>query len=88
VTRVELVIGEMTSFVDDSIEFCFEALSSGTIAQGADLVFRRVPVKIRCRACDTEFVPEDLDWTCPVCGAYAGDVVAGQEFFVDSIEVD
>lgn len=88
VNRIELVIGDMTSFVDDSIQFCFDALSAGTIAQGAEMAFRRVPVKIRCRECGTEFVPEDLDWTCPTCGAYAGDVIAGQEFYIDNIEVE
>jgi len=88
VTRVELVIGDMTSFVDDSIEFCFDALSAGTIAEGAELVFRRVPVKIRCRDCGAEFVPASADWTCPVCGAYAGEVIAGQELYVDSIEIE
>jgi len=88
INRIELVIGDMTSFVDDSIQFCFDALSTGTIAQGAEMAFRRVPVKIRCRECETEFVPESLDWTCPTCGAYAGDVIAGQEFYIDNIEVE
>jgi hydrogenase nickel incorporation protein HypA/HybF len=88
VHRVELVIGDMTSFVDDSIQFCFDALSAGTIAHTAELVFRRVPVKMRCRECETVFLPENMDWTCPSCGAYAGDVVAGQEFYIDNIEVD
>ena len=88
VTRIELIIGDMTSFVDDSIQFCFDALSVGTIAQGAELVFRHVPVTIRCRECGMKFTPESPDWTCPACGAYAGELVAGQEFYIDNIEVD
>lgn len=88
INRVELVIGDMTSFVNDAVQFCFDLLSQGTIAEDAELVFRRIPVRIRCRRCETEFAPDDMDWTCPVCGAYAGDVIAGREFYVDNIEVD
>ena len=91
VNRIDLVIGDMTSFVDDSIQFFFDALSEGTAAQGAKLVFRRVPVTLRCRQCGAEYVPEGAgggEWRCPACGAYAGDVIAGREFFVDQIEVD
>lgn len=88
VTRIELVIGEMTGFVNDSIQFCFEALSPGTIAESAELVFRRVPVRLRCRACGSEFEPEDHDWRCPTCDAYAGDVLAGREFYIDNIEIE
>ena len=88
ITRIELVIGDMTSFVDESIQFYFDALSEDTIARGAELTFRRVPVKIRCRECATEFVPESLNWICPTCGAYAGEIIAGQEFYIDNIEVE
>ena len=88
VNRIELVIGDMTSFVNDSIQFCFDMLSQNTIAEGAELIFRRVPVTIRCRECRTEFVPENREWICSVCGAYAGEVVAGREFYIDHIEVD
>jgi hydrogenase nickel incorporation protein HypA/HybF len=88
VTRIELVIGEMTGFVNDSIQFCFEALSPGTMAEGAELAFRRVPVRLRCHACAIEFEPEDMDWRCPTCAAYAGEVLAGREFYVDNIEID
>ncbi len=88
VTDIHLVIGDMSSFVDDSIQFYFETLSEGTIAAGATLHFRRIPIRFRCRACGREFEPERLDWRCPECGALGGDVIAGKEFFVESIEID
>ena len=88
VKRIELVLGDMTSFVNESIQFCFEAMSAGTLAEGAELSFRRVPVRICCRECRHTFEPVDLDWRCPECNAYAGTVVAGREFYVDHIEID
>ena len=88
VQRIELVIGDMTSFVDDAVQFCFDALSQGTIAEEAELSFRRIPVTIRCRECGAVFKPDDIDLTCPECGAYAGEVIAGREFYIDHIEVE
>ena len=87
VSDIYLVIGDMSSFVDDSIQFYFDALSPGTVAEGAALHFRRIPIRFRCRACGHEFEPDRLDWRCPECEALGGDVIAGKEFYVESIEV-
>jgi hydrogenase nickel incorporation protein HypA/HybF len=88
ITRIELVIGEMTGFVDESIRFCFDAISPGTIAEGAELAFHRVPVRLRCHRCGAEFEPDGMDWRCTSCASYGGEVITGREFYVDSIEVD
>ncbi len=88
ITAIHLVIGEIASFIDDSIQFYFDILSPGTLAEGAQLVFHRIPTRFRCRACGQEFQPEGNDWRCPQCGALGGEVIAGKEFFVESIEVE
>lgn len=87
VTDIHLVIGDLTSFVDDSIQFYFEVLAAETVAAGATLHFRRIPTRFRCRQCHTEFTPTGHNWTCPTCGAMGGEVIAGKEFYVESIEV-
>lgn len=89
VTDIHLTIGELTGFVDDSIQFYFDFISKDTLAEGATLTFKRVPARARCRQCGHEFEPSPVTlWTCPACEAIGGDVVAGREFFVDSIEVE
>lgn len=87
ITHIHLVIGELASFIDDSIQFYFEMLSPGTPAEGAELHFNRIKTRFRCRKCEQEFEPENRDWQCPACGALGGDVIAGKEFYVESIEV-
>jgi len=87
VTDVYLVIGELSSFIDDSIQFYFDLLTPGTIAEGATLHFQRIKTRFRCRVCGHEFEPGEQDWLCPACQALGGDVIAGKEFFVESIEV-
>ncbi len=87
VTDIYLVIGELSSFVDDSIQFYFDLLTPNTIAAGATLHFERVKTRFRCRKCGQEFEPDGQDWRCPSCHALGGDVIAGKEFYVESIEI-
>jgi hydrogenase nickel incorporation protein HypA/HybF len=89
ILAINLVIGDLTGFVDDSIQFYFDFLSEDTLAQDARLNFERVPPRARCRECGAEYTPPNSRiWTCPECGALGGDVVAGSEFSVTSIEVE
>lgn len=87
VTAINLVIGELASFVDDSIQFYFDLLSPNTVAEGAKLNFHRIKTRFRCRKCGQEFEPENRNWMCPHCEAMGGDVIAGKEFYVESIEI-
>ena len=88
VAHVNLVIGDLTTFVDDSIQFYFDFLSKGTEAEGAQLHIRRVPARVRCHVCEQEFAPEGVDWRCPHCDNLGGEVLAGRESYIESIEVE
>jgi hydrogenase nickel incorporation protein HypA/HybF len=88
IVDINLVIGELSSVVDDSVQFYFDFISPGTVAEGAELHFRRVPARLRCRACGHEFEPESTDWRCPSCQTMGGDVIGGREFNMESIEVE
>ena len=87
ITDIHLVIGELSSVVDDSVQFYFDFTSPGTVAEGAELHFQRLPARLRCRQCGHEFEPDGTDWRCPACATMGGDVVAGREFYLESIEV-
>lgn len=89
ILAVHLVIGDLTGFVDDSIQFYFDFLSQGTLAQGARLCIERIRARLRCRLCGFEYTPPDGRlWTCPACTALGGDVIGGKEFSVASIEIE
>jgi hydrogenase nickel incorporation protein HypA/HybF len=88
ITHINLVIGDLTSIVDDSVQFYFDFISQDTIAEGAQLVFQRTPATFRCRDCGNTFTPNERDFTCPHCEGMRVDVVAGNEFRVESIEVE
>ncbi len=87
VTDVYLVLGRLSSIVDDSVQFYWDALSEGTICQGAQLHFERIPAKMACLDCGTSFeLPGELI-LCPKCQGGHVKVITGDEFRVDSIEI-
>jgi len=86
VTDLYLVIGELASIVDESVQFYWDMISEGTLAAGSTLHFRRVPGQFHCRACGlTYFAAQGL--ICPTCGGFDINIVAGEEFYVESIEI-
>lgn len=88
ILKVNLVIGELSGLVGEYIQFYFDFVSKGTLAEGAELTFRHVPAQFRCLECGAEYEPDGDDWTCPVCGALRPIAVGGKELLVESIEVE
>ncbi|MGB9300962.1 MAG: hydrogenase maturation nickel metallochaperone HypA [Anaerolineae bacterium] len=88
ITAINLTIGEMSGIVDDSVQFYFDIVSQDTPAQGALLNFERIPARFRCKACDESFSLDSGQWACPHCGEWSVEIIAGREFYVDSIEVE
>jgi hydrogenase nickel incorporation protein HypA/HybF len=87
VTDLNLVIGQLSSLVDDSVQFYWDIISQGTLAEGATLNFRRIPVELSCLDCNERYQPPKDEFACPACGSIHIKVMSGEEFYVESIEV-
>ena len=87
ITDLYLVIGELSSVIDDSVQFYWDIVSEGTPAEGATLHFRRIPAEMACQACAERYDPK-VDLTCPACGSSNVRIVSGQEFYLEAIEVN
>ena len=87
VTDLYLVIGQLSSILDDSVHFYWDIISKDTIAEGAQLHFKRIPAELECQACGTRYPPGD-ELACPACQSIQVRVVAGEEFHLESIEVE
>lgn len=60
ITDIYLQVGRMSFVVPECVEFYFEYLSKGTLAEGAMLHFETVPIEITCLDCGQQ---ADLsDW--------------------------
>jgi hydrogenase nickel incorporation protein HypA/HybF len=88
ITDINIVVGQFSSIVDDSVQFYWDMIAEGTIAQGAALHFNRIPGEMSCRTCGHVFQPTDRTFACPSCGSVAVRITKGEEFRVDSIDVE
>jgi hydrogenase nickel incorporation protein HypA/HybF len=87
VANIYLVVGELSSIIDESVQFYWDFVSKDTLAEGAQLHFRRIPAKMRCVDCDMTYEPRSQGLTCPQCGGNDLRVLEGEEFFVEAIDI-
>ncbi len=87
VTDIFLVIGRLSSIVDDSIQFYWNLISKDTLCENARLHFKRVPAKLVCTDCGHEYTLKNDLMPCPNCGSARVRVLSGDEFNLDSIEI-
>jgi hydrogenase nickel incorporation protein HypA/HybF len=88
VHEIRLRIGVLSGVVPDALQFAFEALTPGTSAEGAQLTIEEVPARFWCAPCGKEFVSANLYSECPDCGHPSGELRAGREMELSSMEVD
>lgn len=86
VQRVKLQIGVMASVVPDSLRFCFELVTKGTLAEGAVLEIETSPVVAQCSNCKVKFNVENHMFLCPECGDPAVSIVSGRDLALMSME--
>jgi hydrogenase nickel incorporation protein HypA/HybF len=88
IDTINIVMGELSTNVDDSVQFYWDLIAKGTMAEGAKLHFRRVPAQLECRTCKHKYHPQDGEFLCPSCGSAGARIIAGEEFYVESIDID
>jgi hydrogenase nickel incorporation protein HypA/HybF len=88
ITRINLVVGELSGVEPDSIQFYFDILKKDNAAEAAVLDCRVVKARLTCRDCSATFQPEQSSWLCPQCGSRNVDIIEGKDSHVESIEVE
>lgn len=85
---VSLRIGHLRQVVPDSLAFYFGFVAKGTVCEDAALEHTEVPARLHCAGCGVEWSLESRSFRCVACGGGDVTVVAGQEFEVESIDVE
>jgi len=88
VHRLRLKVGVLSGVVPEALRFAFQALSPGTVAEGARLEIIPVPARHWCRTCRQEFENiDDMIPDCPRCRTPTLVARGGRELELDSLEV-
>lgn len=87
VTRVRLAIGALSGVEIAALRFGFDAVTRGSLADGAVLEIDEVPGTAWCFECEKAVeVTSRLD-PCPQCGGYRLQVTGGQDMTIKELEV-
>jgi hydrogenase nickel incorporation protein HypA/HybF len=97
VVAVNLRVGALRQVVPGSLEFYFSVAARDTLCEEARLDTDSVAALLRCVACGARWDPAPppaASWAaivpafrCPECSAPGAEVVRGDEFEIESIEV-
>lgn len=88
VINIKLKIGELSGVVPNLIQEYFNIVSKGTVAEDAKIIIERIPGQIKCLDCNEISPIERMRIKCPKCEGYNVKIIAGKEYYVDSMEVE
>ena len=88
VTVVRVRVGRLRQVVPDSLEFCFGMVARESVCEGARLELEMIPAVLRCAACAHEWQIDSPPFWCPQCAGGEVAAVRGEEFEVESIEIE
>ena len=88
VKKVWVKAGVTKAIVEDALRFSFDVLKKqDKRLAGAELMYQVILLRGRCRNCRAEFEIDRISGLCPVCGSADVEWLAGDELFVEKIEI-
>ena len=88
IRKIRLKVGDASGLEEESLRFCLEFCSQGSIAEGAIIDIERIPLRAHCQSCGAPVSSKDTQTRCEICGSGDIEIIAGDELFIDSIELE
>lgn len=88
VSAVVLEIGKLSTVEPESMRFCFDAVTRGSVAEGARLEIVETPGSAWCMKCSQSVDVATRYDPCPLCQSYQLQVTGGTEMRVKELEVE
>lgn len=87
IKHIYLEVGQLAGIDPSALEFSFEVVARGSVAENAILVIIDVPAKARCEHCGQVIDIQAYGETCPTCSSSALTITQGESLRVKSLEV-
>jgi hydrogenase nickel incorporation protein HypA/HybF len=88
ITKVMLVVGDMTMAVPDALQFAFDSFRDEKLFHDAVLEIQKEPVRGECKDCHHNFGIDDFNFLCPSCSSPNVRVASGRGLYIDNYEGD
>ena len=88
VKTVWLEIGALSGVETEAMRFCFDAVTRGSLAEGAALEIDATPGEAWCLPCGDRVALAQLGDPCPRCGSFQLTVTRGDAMRVKDIAID
>jgi hydrogenase nickel incorporation protein HypA/HybF len=88
VSRIVLQVGPLSGVEPKLLADAFPIASAGGIADGAELRIEDLPIRVRCRNCETESEATSNNLTCRHCGDWQTQLIGGDELLLASLELE
>ena len=87
ISSVHLAIGGRCVLDLNRLQSAFAVAARGTVAEGAQLSVKVLPVRHRCRNCGNNFEASPADCPCPACGHPHTEMIGGEELQLLDMEL-
>lgn len=88
ITKVTFTVGELSGVDGDHVVEHIQELAPGTPLEGAKYELVHTEVEFECGACGERFGADSEAVGCPKCSSVRMKVIRGQEFSVESIDIE
>jgi len=88
VRSIRIRLGVLAHAQPHALYFCFAAVTSGTIAEGAQLMIDTISGQGRCNQCLQTMPIDDRYMACKECGSAPLTILTGDEFQLIELEVE
>ncbi len=87
VTAVRLRVGTLSGVDRQSLDFCLQAISAGTVMEGARIEMVGAGPELVCEKCGRFPIERPTRPLCPSCGAPA-KLSPGTDTYIEEMELD
>jgi len=88
VKQVVLEIGRLSSVEASALAFCFDVVTRGSVAEGAELVIDEIPGSGWCMPCGKTVAIGERYAPCPLCGGFQVEPTGGTRMQVREIGIE
>lgn len=88
VTSIVIAVGPLSGVEAPLLKNAYPIASVGTVAENAELIIQKLPVRVRCTQCGTESDAKPNKLICQQCDDWRTELISGDEMMLMSVELE